>query len=82
MLFLVPAVAFTAAVFLLPLWTVIHQSFTRQGVTTLAGYREIASSALFTKVLLNTLSISLTSTAVSGHRHRLRPVPVFRRNPA
>ena len=64
-LFLAPALAFTAVVFLVPLWTVIRQSLTDAGGPTLAGYREIVSSGLFARVLLNTLDISLTSTVIT-----------------
>jgi putative spermidine/putrescine transport system permease protein len=63
-LFVVPAAVFTVVVFLVPLWRVVVQSLFNPGFT-LAGYAEIASSALFGKVLLNTLQISATATAVT-----------------
>ncbi len=59
--FILPAVLFTGAIFLAPVWSVIHQSFHNPGFT-LDGYREIATSRLFAKVLFNTFEISLTAT--------------------
>jgi len=62
--FFLPAAIFTAAVFLAPLWSVLYQSFANPGFT-LAAYREIASSRLFSRVLVNTFEISLTSTLIT-----------------
>jgi ABC-type spermidine/putrescine transport system permease subunit I len=62
--FVLPALLFTAAVFLAPLWSVIYRSFADPGFT-LAAYREIASSRLFSRVLVNTFDVSLTSTLVT-----------------
>ena len=61
---MLPALLFTAAVFLAPLWSVIYRSFADPGFT-LAAYREIASSRLFSRVLVNTFDVSLTSTLVT-----------------
>jgi putative spermidine/putrescine transport system permease protein len=63
--FVLPAAAFTGLVFLVPLWSVLYQSVTNSGGVTLEGYREIASSGLFVRVLSNTFEISLTATMVT-----------------
>ena len=62
--FVVPAVLFTAAVFLVPLWNVLVQSFTNPA-WTLAGYRNLIGSFLFWRVLRNTIEISVISTFVA-----------------
>lgn len=62
--FVVPATVFTIAVFVAPLWSVLHQSFFNPDFG-LDKYRDILSSTLFYKVLWNTVVISLTGSLVT-----------------
>ena len=65
-MFVAPAMIFMLAVFLVPLWKVVSQSFTTMdGHFTWAGYAELQTSVLFAKVMWNTIEISLMSTVVT-----------------
>jgi ABC-type spermidine/putrescine transport system permease subunit I len=64
LIFLIPALLFLAAVFLLPLLLVLWTSV--DGTTlSLAHYAELVSRPLYAKVLMNTLEISAASTALT-----------------
>ena len=62
--FAAPAILLIAAVFIVPLVTVVLQSFYRTGLT-LEGYRVILSSSLFWRVLWTTLEITVQATVLS-----------------
>jgi putative spermidine/putrescine transport system permease protein len=62
--FLLPAVLFMGAVFLLPLLVVVYTSFSEGGFT-LQHYRELVSRPLYLLVLKNTLEISGLSTGLT-----------------
>ena len=65
-MFVAPATIFMLAVFLIPLWKVVSQSFTTMdGHFTTAGYAELQTSVLFAKVMWNTIEISLMATVVT-----------------
>ena len=62
--FAAPAILLIAAVFIVPLVTVVLQSFYRTGLTH-EGYRVILSSSLFWRVLWTTLEITVQATVLS-----------------
>ena len=63
-LYVFPALIFTAAVFIAPLASVIGQSFWN-GEFTFSSYYNVVGSSLFQKVLVNTVVISFSSTIVA-----------------
>jgi ABC-type spermidine/putrescine transport system permease subunit I len=63
-LYVLPALLFTAVVFIAPLASVIGRSVWTDHFTV-ESYRSVLGSTLFQKVLVNTLSISFTSTFVA-----------------
>ena len=62
--FAAPAMVLIAAIFIVPLVTVVLQSFYRT-TFTLEGYRLILSNTLFWRVLWTTLEITLEATVLS-----------------
>ncbi|MBM6593108.1 ABC transporter permease [Microvirga pudoricolor] len=62
--YVLPALLFTAVVFIAPLASVIGQSFWNGQFTT-HSYQSVISSTLFQKVFVNTLVISFSSTFVA-----------------
>ena len=63
--FLLPAILFMAATFLLPLVVVAYTSISGEAGLTLEHYRELFSRPLYAIVLKNTLEISVLSTALT-----------------
>ncbi len=62
--YVLPALLFTAVVFIAPLASVFGRSVWTDHFT-IESYRSVLGSTLFHKVLMNTLSISLSSTLVA-----------------